>query len=152
MPSPPTEGQLKALILAYLDAQPADAPAEAHLEARARLQTVAVELRAAIDELERRAIEAWPFGGGQVVHVMGQGSYKLGRTATKVTWDHPRAARDVIKAAWEHDEIHHPNDVGPVILAVAGLDYWRVSQLRRLGLDPHEYKEETEGRLAVRLA
>lgn len=54
-------------------------------------------------------------------------------------WQHHDLARMLVKH--REDDIAHPQDVVDVLLQAAGVSYWRVTELRKAGLDPDEWCE-----------
>jgi hypothetical protein len=106
--------------------------------------------------LERLTAEAMP---DKLATIDGLPTFEKKWSAKQVTWnDEPLAAR---VAAASRDERILDEATGViegeaeaavrVLLGAARIDYWRVGDLKGLGIDPDEYREKSsEGRHTVR--
>jgi hypothetical protein len=74
------------------------------------------------------------------------------RTSTdRRNWDHEALAKKVIALAMDSGRIHHPMDVAAVLRGAAGFSYWRVTQLKELGIDPDEYADSSPGKTSIQI-
>lgn len=83
------------------------------------------------------------------VEVDGLGTVEKATTSKTTRWEHDEVTKAVLEAGW--DEISHPNDVAALLRRVAGISYWRVGELQKLGLDANEFREVEPGRPTIRV-
>ena len=140
------KAEATAIAAAILE-EVANAPA-AVIAGREDVIAAADELRVAADMLEEKALGVWP-GRYEEVRVDGVGSYARGVKATKDEWDDRGTGLAVAKAALAKGMIHHPSDVVDILLGAAGVGYWRVGALTKLGLDATQYRTRLPGQPTI---
>lgn len=147
MTSHPITAEVTALcveLLARVGCEPADL-----IVAREAVQAAIRELRVTADELEQRAIKAWPEGRYETILVQGLGTFVKGTKADQRRWDDKGVARATVDAALALDKIDHPVDVVDVILGVAHIDNWRQKDLAALRVEWKPYLTKIPGQACI---
>jgi hypothetical protein len=95
---------------------------------------------------------------GKTEVVEGVGTLERHWSPAKTTWNHGPLATLVAAASRDERVLDEKTGViegeaeasARVLLRNAGISYWRVGELKRLGIDPDEYREKEGGRWTVR--
>lgn len=126
-------------------------------EASARL----VELRAAItmlrqaeSEMERWIAEVFEDQDWKRPHEFaGVGLVEVNRPKNRRAWDHQGLAKDWLEALIISNGGASPSpwDVKDGLLRVAGLAYWKLTELRKFGIDGDDYCDSSPGAPNVRI-
>lgn len=113
---------------------------------RERLRDIIANARVLLDSIDGLALDLMDT---KWVEVEGLGTVERKRATRRTEWQHQEAARAVLRDAWEHDEIQNPEDAVGVLLDAASIGSWKVTTLRRRGLDPTEFCKEEIGRESI---
>lgn len=131
----------------------AEADRERLIRLHQEIEGLISELRTVGYDAEQAAVPL--IGFKEEVMVDGLGAFKVSRKGNKTTWDHERTATHAVDA-WmaQADDIGHPKDVALAVLKLAGVSYWRVTELKALGLDVDalELRDVVKGTLGLRKA
>lgn len=91
---------------------------------------------------------------GTALEVEGVGVVEISRSQDRKEWDHRATATAVLDAHLSRSETGEapgPWEVLDWLMDAAGLNYWRVRQLRALGVDPGVFCSEVPGKPTVRI-
>jgi hypothetical protein len=112
----------------------------------AEVKSAALSLYAAADFLAKHTAEQWPGKWRDEQHIPGVGSVHPYRSAN-TKWDDDEVVEALIEKRMSDagGEVTDPMSVVRWLLSAAKVDYWRVKELKALGLDPDEYRHTTYG-------
>lgn len=115
-------------------------------EGRASLQRSEAAIEAEIARLFREFRVP-----GDKTEVPGVGVVHVKRGKDRKAWDHQGLAKLVVEQLIERrgGEIPTAWDVRDALMQVAAIAYWRVTELRRHGIEPDDYCEAIPGRPSV---
>lgn len=138
-------------ILVHEDGPPDD------LAEQAKALDLVREARRRLSDVERvleNAVADSMQGKTEEVHEVGVLEKRGGKK--RKSWDHEGVASRVvseIRVDKETGEVRDPSpqEVANALVEAAGINYWKVSSLRDLGIEPSEYCEESPGRVTVQI-
>ncbi len=140
---------LHAALMAYDDDRAALAEAgdvDALAWGMARLRDLRLSFAALLDAVEQDVARLMP---DRLHDVEGLGILERRKAKKRTEWDHRGVAKAVLEQAWEAGDINSPTDVVDLLLKVAGVGYWKVTELRPRGIDSADFCREEPGRTTV---
>lgn len=105
------------------------------------------------------AIEAWMAevwkdqGWRDPQVVQGVGEIEIRRAKNRKEWDHAGLQKAVLESLMRSrgGEVPTPWDVRDALMAAVGVAYWKVTELKRLGINVSEYCTEVPGNRKVEI-
>lgn len=148
-----TKADLDSLVLRWDDARRevvAAGDVEGAVLALTRLRAFRASLSILIDQLDQDAAELLgPVAG--FLDLPGIGIVTKHRKSTKTKWDADGMLKEIIQQAIENGDIDHPLDVARAITRVAAISYFRITDAKKLGIDPYPYREQELGAYTVQV-
>lgn len=158
MPAPdvPCHPTPALLILSVEAAVPAEgAGAEELARAYVDLKQVADAVAIVCREVETRLVNAM-----QTRHltIENLGTFEKLPATSRKAWDHPLLAEKIVQKALDKrlvdrdtGEVEDPVQVATkALLSTAGISYWRVGEVKKLGINADEYCEKEYGNPRVK--
>lgn len=113
----------------------------------AACEAAIADLRLVHSEIERQLVTAMKEANKREIEVAGEGTFKRQSEVSRTEWKHEMLAAKIASIALDNrpidDETGEVQDPAIVIytalLKACGISYWRVGELKKLGLDPETY-------------
>lgn len=138
------------LVESYVaDSCPASFPEELAV-AWLEVKEASDQLSIVCKQLESRLAAAMK---NKVMSLDGIGTFEKAPAVSRKSWDHPLLAQKIVAKALDSRQID--SETGEVedraevatkaLLSTAGISYWRVGEVKKLGIDPDQYCDKEYG-------